>query len=482
MKPLQKLMFLLLLTGMAGISFPITAQTVIQDNQLYTLYPPLNFAGTAIECSSYLHWDKPQLPGGGTPSGLAGYYIYRDGIMSFYVSSGETLSYYDYILESGTFSYTITANYDLTSYGVPGQFGESPPAGPISVLITCPVAMPFYEPWDAGTFTFQNWQFIPAQGNWTMNTGEGNPAPAAYFNGIPSVQDYDFTMRSITLPFEPWVCADIYLEFDYKLNDIAAGGTEKLTAEYFMDNTWIPVLELKNEGSTGWIHQKLDISQVSGKRCKLGFKVSGANSANITSWAVDNIRLSPVCKGPAGCDYTKSGNVVHLFWQPPACDSLQYLSGYNIYRTNEDGIPPFNKINGTPVANLEYDDQYPASITSAHFRYIITAIHRNPADNTVLCEAPCDTLVVDYVSGISIKGKTGLTIRTIPGSDQLEIHSDSPVESCEVLNCLGQYQFSVKSDKQTEFTIPVSGLSNGIYLVKIKNASGSLVKKVTVMH
>ena len=78
MNHIYKVAFILLLTGIASVSVPICSQAVAQNNHLYTLYPPLNFAGTAIECSSYLHWDKPQLPGGGTPAGLAGYFIYRE--------------------------------------------------------------------------------------------------------------------------------------------------------------------------------------------------------------------------------------------------------------------------------------------------------------------------------------------------------------------------------------------------------------------
>ncbi|MEI7898001.1 MAG: hypothetical protein WCJ26_13265 [bacterium] len=482
MNRIYKTTIIMFVAMMAAISVAGYGQQTQKDNRFYTLYPPLGFGGTAVECNSYLYWQKPQLPNGTTPAGLLGYYVYRDGIMIFYVNSGEILSYYDYSMEYGTYNYTITANYDLTSYGIPGQFGESSPAGPVTIFLNCDPPLPFYEPWDAGSFTFQNWQFIPAQGNWAMNTSLGNPLPTALFSGSPAVQNYDVTLKSISLPCSPWVCANIYLEFDYKLSDISAGGTEKLIAEYLIDNTWFTAAEFKNEGSTGWIHQKIDISQVCGKRCRLGFNVTGANSANISSWAVDNIRLSAVCKGPSDCSYTKSGNVVSLTWQPPACDSLGNLAGYNVYRTDESGAPPFNKINASPITGLEYHDVYPSTLSGGHFRYVITDIQRDPADNTILCEAPCDTLVVDYISGTGIKGISGLVIRSNYASESLTVQSDSPVESCEMLTCLGQYLFSVKAGNQREFSIPLSGLAGGIYLVKIKNASGSFVKKISVMH
>ena len=154
--------------------------------------------------------------------------------------------------------------------------------------------LPFYEPWDTGTFSFQDWTFIPTQGNWTMNTSQGNPAPAVFFTGTSAVQDYQFTMQSSAQHGEPWICANIYLEFDYKLTDVASGGTEKLIAEFFVDNAWYHAIEVKNEGSTGWVHQKIDISEVGGKWFRIGFLATGLNSANITSWAVDNIRVTPV--------------------------------------------------------------------------------------------------------------------------------------------------------------------------------------------
>ncbi len=275
MNPIKKLILLLFFAATAGICGPVFGQTMIPDNNRYTLYPPLNFTGTLVECNGYLTWQKPQLPDGTTPAGLAGYYLYRNGVLRHYFPSGDSLCFYDYNMMYGTYIYTITANYDLTSYGFPGQFGESLPGGPVNLLINCSFSLPFYEPWDLGTFAFHSWSFIPSQGNWTINTGEGSPAPAVFFTGMPAIQNYDIVMNSLTLPGIPWVCANIYLEFDYQLTDIASGGTEKLIAECFVDNTWLPVIELKNEGSTGWIHQKIDISQVCGKQFRIGFKATG---------------------------------------------------------------------------------------------------------------------------------------------------------------------------------------------------------------
>ena len=482
MKLFKKLAFLLLITAAAGVCMPVYGQVTPPGKKLYTLYPPLSLTATAIECSVYLTWQKPQTPGGSVPAGLAGYYIFRDGLMIYYINTGETLSYYDDEAEFGNHSYSLTANYDLTSYGSPGQFGTSPPAGPVPVNLNCSIGFPFYEPWDAGTFSFQSWRFIPSQGNWLMNTSQGNPAPTAVFNGSPSSQNYDFTMKGEKLPGRPWVCANMFLEFDYKLSDIAAGGTEKLIAEYYIDTTWHPVAEITNQGSTGWMHQKVDISPVCKKTYRVGFRVTGQNSANIGNWQIDNIRVYPLCKGPANQGYTPNGNIIHLAWEHPPCDSLQAITGYNVYRTDQYGNPPFVKLNTVKLPGFTYTDTIHPTITSGQFKYVITDLQKNLQDNTVLCEAPGDTIVVDYSLGIEVKENPAIRIYPQPAKTKFVISSDSPVESFEMFSILGTSVFKPSSCKQTEVTVPVIKMPNGIYLVQIKNASGTFVRKVTVMH
>ena len=482
MNAIKKLSFLLLLTMLAGVCLPIEGQVRPPGKKLYTLYPPLNVTGTAIECSVYLQWQKPQAPGGITPAGVVGYYIYRDNSLLKYIGTPDTLFYYNYNMEFGTYTYTITANYDLTSYGLPGLFGESPPAGPAIVSLNCEPPMPFHEPWDQGMFQFNNWTFIPSQGNWIINTGQGNPAPTAVFTGTPSVDNYTVTLKGEKLSGRAWVCANMFLEFDYKLTDNASGGTEKLIAEYYIDTTWHPILEISNQGSTGWIHQKVDISQVCEKIYRIGFKVAGLNSANIGNWQIDNIYVYPICKGPENLTYTRTGKVISLAWQHPPCDSLQGLSGYNVYRTDETGLPPYSKINAAPVAGNTYDDYIPVNITSGVFRYYVTAMLKELQSGSVLCEASGDTVVVDYALGIKAEENPCIRVFPQPAMDNLDITSSSLIESCELFNIMGEKVLSINGEKRTGIKVPVAALPSGIYLLKIKNASGTFVHKVTVMH
>ncbi|MEI7664234.1 MAG: hypothetical protein WCK34_18650, partial [Bacteroidota bacterium] len=97
----KNLATLLFLAVLAGVGMPVAGHAAPPGNPLYTLYSPLNLTATGIECSAYLVWQKPQAPGGVTPAGIKGYYIYRDGAGIAYVSGADTLSYYDYDGEYG---------------------------------------------------------------------------------------------------------------------------------------------------------------------------------------------------------------------------------------------------------------------------------------------------------------------------------------------------------------------------------------------
>ncbi len=62
MKKIKKIVFLLLLTAMAGVCLPVVGQVTAPGNNLYTLFPPDNFTGHEIDCNCYLHWETPQTP------------------------------------------------------------------------------------------------------------------------------------------------------------------------------------------------------------------------------------------------------------------------------------------------------------------------------------------------------------------------------------------------------------------------------------
>jgi hypothetical protein len=103
-------------------------------------------------------------------SGLTGYYIYQNSATTplQYVTGANTLNTNIPGLTPGTYTYGIKARYDLTSYGFPGQFGESELEGPVTVDISSvPVARVVQNQYIPGSqaYCFDATQTITIGGN-----------------------------------------------------------------------------------------------------------------------------------------------------------------------------------------------------------------------------------------------------------------------------------------------------------------------------
>ena len=241
------------------------------------LAPPVNLQGSGIESAAFLSWNLPLVLNkkAEAPPGLNGYKIYRDGLPVHTISNPDSTVYYDYNLFPGTYTYGVSALYDMTSYGFPGMVGESLPAGPVDIDIVYGVPLPFYEPWNMANFTYNSWAFIPDQGNWIIDPADGNPLPCAEFISDPPRTDYSYAMESPVINASGVTCSKIWLDFDDRLLDVANSQTERLSVELFYNGLWNSVLEEKNSGSRGWVAHHIDITPVLGKAFKLRFRANG---------------------------------------------------------------------------------------------------------------------------------------------------------------------------------------------------------------
>jgi hypothetical protein len=347
------------------------------------------------------------------------------------------------------------------------------------------LVMPFFEPWDMGSFAFQQWTFIPSQGNWAISTTEGNPIPTAMFTGTPALTNYNYTLRSYTQSGEAWTCANLYLEFDYRIIVNNPTLQEKLIIEIYYNGTWFPVDSLVNDFSTGWVHHKVDITEAGGTIFHLGFRATGINSADIAEWDVDNIYVYPVCFKPPDFNLDRTGNIVHLSWRTPCTgkkaiqgqpDSSS-LVGYNLYRTNETGNPPFVKINASLIADTEYYDHLP--LINGNFCYYVTARYVDSFyPPSILCEPPSDTLCVEYTAGIIEHKETQVRIYPNPIEDVMNVETGQGFTGIELLNFLGEKMYSESFPATKFFSIPMKDIPQGIYLVKIKSGKEIVVRKV----
>lgn len=70
---------------------------------------------------------------------------------------------------------------------------------------------------------------------------------------------------------------------------------------------------------------------------------------------------------------------------------------YNIYRSGSDGMPPFVKLNASPINSTLYTDIYPDTLTNGVYRYYVTTRYSGSYDPSVLtCEPAGDTIIVRY--------------------------------------------------------------------------------------
>ena len=268
---------------------------------------------------------------------LLGYNVYRDGVLApnGYINNPNTLEFYDYNLNPGVYQYTVKGYYDVSP--VPPGHDNSLAAGPVEVVINYGRPLPFYEPWDLGTFTYNNWD---NHGNWSVNSGFGNPAPTADYSWQPAKTNYNDTLTTLTLTAAPYTCARIYLDFDYKLLDRNQTGKEYLTVEEFVSGSWKKVVEYANNGDVNWTSTHFELKSTIGKAFKVRFRANGAKSLDILHWYVDNINVYAVCTPPTALAYTESHNTVNLTWTAPNCVTAVPFTIIWDDGTYEDGISP----------------------------------------------------------------------------------------------------------------------------------------------
>jgi hypothetical protein len=231
--------------------------------------------------------------GGAVPANLLGYNLYRDNALRAYVEK-PTLEYFDLNLNPGTYSYHVTAVYDLTPYGFAGQTGESMIEGPIDVTVSYGYELPFTENFSTGLFETNQWTVNG--GNWRIAGQVGNDAPSAEFYFSPVTNNYSQSITSYFMIGTGIVDGKIMLDFDLKHTLVNATEAEFLAVEVFNGSAWVKVAEYKNTANINWETKSIDITApAKGKVFRVRFTASGAVTTDIFNWLVDNVNIYRVC-------------------------------------------------------------------------------------------------------------------------------------------------------------------------------------------
>jgi hypothetical protein len=255
------------------------------------LIPPSNLQGVNPEQTDYIYltWDAPVDPVTGTiPPGLLGFNIYRDGALVGTTEFSVTV-YFDLNLEWLPYIYNVSAIYDLTYYGLPGETGESAWAGPIEVIICCIPILPFNEYFHTGSLATNQWEVDDE--SWHILGQMGNPAPAVEFNSAAGLTNYSTSLTSYWQNNDK-PGANLHLQYDLRLDDNFATGTEKLVIEYnvFRTTEWVVLGIDSATGDRDWGTYELSFdSDAEEHYFRFRFRAIGQNSENINYWQIDNI-------------------------------------------------------------------------------------------------------------------------------------------------------------------------------------------------
>ena len=278
------------------------------------------------------YYNTPETPT--AAPAIMGYAIYRNGANIAYMPYPDTTQYYDYNLAPGTYKYTVSAKY---STGVAAPWGPAflsrKAAPPATVTVACGYPLPFFEPWDNDSWSYQQWTFSPNQSNWSLDTQVGDPVPSADFSWQPVITNYSSSLVTPNINASAWTCADIYCDFDLKLVDFHETGSEKMDIDLNIGGTWSNKAEYSDSGSFNWTLKHVNISAAMGKAFQVRFRANGVNSGNILHWYVDNIHIYGVCRPPRGLagsaqSWPTNQVITSLTWHPPICPNSCGLKSY----------------------------------------------------------------------------------------------------------------------------------------------------------
>jgi hypothetical protein len=454
------------------------SNSVCKDFTSHILAPPTNFRADSLDCTASLSWHRPPDYSGGSPY-VTGYKIYRNYSWIATIADPNTEAYYDYDLDPGIYHYEISAQYNVAPYNPPTHIDYSSRMKD-AVEIICGDQMPFMENWTQNNFSYNNWTFDPSQGNWTSSSITGNPAPAAdfSFSGKKTTGDvnYDYSMVSRIMDGSEWTCSHLFLDFDLKLVDHNSTSTEKIAVEIMYDHAWHPVGEFTNNGSFGWDTESFNIDAARGKGFRIRFRAHGANTNNILHWYIDNIHLYGNCLPPAALQWTANSQEVSLAWIAPCSN----IAGYNVFRSDAMGNPPYIRINAALVTGTAFTDTPTGWSSNDSYRYYVTALQMNNGTGSALCEPASDTVLVAYSTGIPVMPEAKINIYPNPADNYFMIQSDQPLTKVEVIAELGKVVFTGNYSNEKQLRINTNGFLQGIYFVRLTTDKGIFFRKIVI--
>ncbi len=332
--------------SVAAVSSSVPSGREYTSFQSYFLYPPSCFYQP--DSATYLEVCPPLDSTGTIPPGFMGYNLYRDGdFINTYPPETTEITFFE--PNPGYYIYDISAVYDLSPYGYPGQTGESSTLTSLFIL-NFGYYLDFSENWDSGNLDENNW--TPSDANWAITYVNGNPAPAAEFSWDPVQTNYSVGLESYPFRGDILTEGNIWLDYDIKLASVNPTGAENMDIQVWNweGQAWTTVKSYSNaDGSFDWISDHVDItSQAMGKVFRIRFLANGTSSMDILGWFVDNINVYRACAAPTNLvvQLDISLGALILNWTSPIPDEIHewinWDDGVNYQAIGTDAAAEFD--------------------------------------------------------------------------------------------------------------------------------------------
>ena len=483
------------------------------------LQPPANLTDeyTYGTDEVLLMWNPP-ITGTNVPDGLTYFSLYRDSVNIAdipYEGQGvdDWITYVDNGLDPNPYEYYVSAVYDLDIFGYQGEFGESAWNGPDTVDVVWGNMIPFFEGWDNGTFSFQNWTFNENSENWAINSQQGEPEPSAEFTWDPLLENgYSSTLTSYPIIVDYLTEGDLFLSFDLQLENRNSTGDEKMLIEIYDGTTWHLAAEFSNSGKFSFTTNNINITEyTSGNAINIRFNATGQNSFDIISWFVDNINIYRECipstdlTGVFVWDNALQKFVAEVCWESPTISESLYLEGtneaqlvvkngsireiggFNIYRMEEDATiyELYDIVDYVEGQNSYcYSDADVIWYSGGYF-YKVTTTYESSTDfcesaPALAYEIPTNDFV--YVLYEDIEDLFTLTtnIYPNPAKDMLTVTSNIPMKQLIIIDYVGQTVYSSGINQATSIEVNTNSFKTGAYLVKIYTEKGVVTRRVII--
>lgn len=484
-----------------------TSNTVCTTWSSVFLFPALNLTDEYLYNTNEvpLKWNPP-VNETSIPDGLMSFNIYRDSVnIANVIYEGqavdEWVTYIDTAVPSNTYSYWVSAVYELTIFGYPGEFAESAWDGPDEVSVIWGSVIPFLEDWGNGTYSYNNWVLDENSANWSINSQEGEPIPAAEFTWDPLLEDdYSSTLISYPIIVDYLIEGDLYLSFDLNLVDRNSTGNEHMLVEIYDGTTWHLAVDFSNDGSkTGFTNHILNITPYAiGNAINVRFNATGLNSFDIISWLIDNISVYRECVAPenlTGEVKWDSDPYYEICWDAQnipiplisVTNNTRNITGFNIYRM-ADYETEYQLYDFEAFVSGQTEYCYEDMVIEFQRGYYckVTAVYLSETDEcesapAMAYEIPGDDFVYLYWEGADKNNHLEIiNIFPVPATEKVNIVSGSPIISISITNLFGQKVYFEEAINSEDVTINTSLYPQGVYLIKIETSRGITTKKAII--